>query len=368
MLGNTIRVRGLRRLLSGGLFSLAVLGAARGALAEPTAQERSLAEALFRDAKALADAEKYEEACPKLEESHRLDPKPGTMLNLAVCREKQGKTASAWSDYLEAATLASRAGQKEREAFARERAEALEKEVARLRVNVAKGTPGISVKLDGTVLNEAAWGTAAAIDPGEHLVEATAPGFSGFSMKITIERGPKGVDVTVPALVPAARNAPHGPDGAANPKTGAPPEEAPKYPPPAGPKEAAPGPTAPASSGMPTRLVPGVIVGGVGLAGLVVGTIFGVKTLSSRDDSGCVVVSESAVRCSPAGAASYEQAQTASLISTLGFGAGVALLGAGVVIVVTSPRAAAPPGRPSSAFVYPILGRGAAGVSAGFSF
>ena len=55
------------------------------------------------------------EACLKFEESQRLDPSGGTILNLASCHEREGRLARAWSEFSDAATMAIRDGKHERE-------------------------------------------------------------------------------------------------------------------------------------------------------------------------------------------------------------------------------------------------------------
>ncbi len=84
----------MRRLV--GILSLvAVAAVARGAYAQqpapegqgaqPSDQDKALAATLFDEARALMAQDKVSPACRKLEESRRLDPLPGTVLNLAAC-------------------------------------------------------------------------------------------------------------------------------------------------------------------------------------------------------------------------------------------------------------------------------------------
>src|SRR5262249_21901584 len=161
-------MRSPRALAVGVAIALSLLGAPRVSRADVSATDRAAAEVLFRDAKALLDANKVDEACPKLAESQRLEPKPGTMLNLAMCHERRGKAATSWSDYMEAASLAAKSNQSDREAYARERVAALEPTLARVVIEVDQPAADMAVKLDGEVLRQPVWGTAIPIDAGEH--------------------------------------------------------------------------------------------------------------------------------------------------------------------------------------------------------
>lgn len=57
------------------------------------------AETLFREGRAAADEGNYLVACPKFEESYKLDPAPGTLLNLADCEENRGQLVKAWQHF-----------------------------------------------------------------------------------------------------------------------------------------------------------------------------------------------------------------------------------------------------------------------------
>src|SRR6185436_7071846 len=60
-------------------------------------------EALFREGRRFMKSRDFASACPKLEESLRLDPATGTLVNLADCEEQIGRTASAWQHWRAAA-------------------------------------------------------------------------------------------------------------------------------------------------------------------------------------------------------------------------------------------------------------------------
>src|SRR5262249_32467324 len=138
--------------------------------------DAAAAEALFREGRRLLEEKKYGEACPKLQESDRLDPATGTLLALALCYEGDGKTASAWAAYVDAAGRARREDQKDRERAALDRAKSLEPKLSRVTLVIAPtvaALPDLAVTRDGTPVGRGALGTAVPVDPGPHTVVAT---------------------------------------------------------------------------------------------------------------------------------------------------------------------------------------------------
>jgi hypothetical protein len=188
----------------------------------------TVAETLYQEGKLLIESGHYAEACPKLAESHRMDPGGGTVLLLAICYEQIGKTASAWVKYNEAVAMARRDGRTDREQRARERLEALEPRLSRLMLLPSpelERVARVEVTLDGTPVPIAAV-AALPVDPGPHTVVVSAPGKQPWSATISIsdaERGrlviPPLSDLPAPPRpIPAPAAAP-GPRAALEPPT-----------------------------------------------------------------------------------------------------------------------------------------------------
>lgn len=171
-------------LLSVWVVGLAVYASA--ARAEVSPADRALAQSLFEQGRALMDARNYEEGCPKLAESHRIDPGGGTLINLALCYEQAGKLASAWGAFNEAIDVARQDGREDREEFAQEHVAALQPKLSYLTIVAPTRSSELTVSIDGRELNRAAWGTKIPLDPGEHRVTVTSPGKRTWSVLVTI--------------------------------------------------------------------------------------------------------------------------------------------------------------------------------------
>src|SRR6185436_15146558 len=149
------------------LLITAVLGLPSRAGAQ--ARDAAAGEALFQEGRRLMKAGDFTAACPKLEESLRLDPALGTLVNLASCEEQVGHTATAWQHWRAAADQLPSSDKRRATAVAR--AGALEKVLPRLTIALgADVSPDAEVKRDGVRLGRASLGLPLPVDPGRHIV------------------------------------------------------------------------------------------------------------------------------------------------------------------------------------------------------
>jgi hypothetical protein len=172
--------------------------------------ESALAEALYRQARELMAQSKYAEACPKLAESYRLDPGTGTLLNLATCRELEGKLATAWLLYSDALLAAQRDRRDDREQFAQQHLTELEPRLSRLTLVVPPEAddPELDLTLDGAHVAATARGVPTYIDPGKHAVEAKSPGKRAWTAVIEIGATAEQRVVSIPKLEAAPSEQP----------------------------------------------------------------------------------------------------------------------------------------------------------------
>ena len=291
-------------LVCAGLLATATAPAA------PSSSDKAVAEGLFQDARKLMKKGDLESACPKFAESHRLSPRLGTLLNLATCHEKQGKTASAWAEFTEAAAIAKSDGRKDREKYARDHADALEKKLSRVVFELEKPADGAVLSLDGEEIGSAVWGTAIPVDPGTHELRATAPGRVSWEKTISVEPGPAKATITIPELAREAE------EPAATPRK---PSSAPAE--------------ADATSEGSGQQTLGFVALGVGVVGLGVGSYFGLQTFSKQNESEdhC-----NGTACDQTGVDLRNEASTTATLSTIGFAVGAVGVGAGIVLLLTA--------------------------------
>lgn len=305
------------------LFLLAGVGSAA---AQEGVGASATAESLFREAKDLMSQGNYAEACDKLEASYAIEETLGTLLNLANCHELEGRTATAWAEFLRAAGVARSAGQAERERIARERAEQLEPKLMRLQVEVPPEVrvEGLVVERDGVPIEEAAWGSAIPVDPGQHVVTARAPGKQTSEDTVQLLDDGETVLYELPLLAPLAEPEPTPPPAAVNV------EPAPLPPSPTSDSLVADSDT---GSGQRTL---GIVVGAVGAAGLAAGSVFGVLAKNEWDDAEAAGCGTGTCPTSD-GQQSSEDANRFATFGTIGMAGGGALLLGGIVLYLTAP-------------------------------
>ena len=344
------RVR--RSLLAATLLaSAAVSTASAPARAQASAQDSAVAQSLYDQGRKLAAQNNYADACPKLEESQRLDPTAVTQFWLADCYEHVGRTASAWSSFLDLAATARRNGgpkAEEREKVAKDRANALSPKLTQLAISVpdAVKVPGLVIKRDGEAVHSGQWGSPVPVDPGNHTIEASAPGkqtwtktqdVEGVGQTVTVQVDPLGdTPVAITAPAPGGVQSPGGRDA-----SGASTDYVP--------------PTTARSSPLKTS---GLVVGAVGVVGLGVGTAFGVLAISknsSANDGHCGAAFGGANNCDQTGLSLRSDAVTFGNASTVSFIAGGVLAAGGAALWLFAPRASVQAG--------PTVGNGGAGLT-----
>ena len=347
--------RSRSRLVALVLSLAAVHGAVlpRAALAQQG--DKATAEALFNEGKRLMADKRYADACPKFAASHQLDPGVGALLNLAVCYEANGQTASAWATYKDAVSMATSLGQSDRAALARARAAQLEPLLAKLTIVVDKDAllDGLEIRRDAAVVPMAGWGVAVPVDPGEHVVDARAPKHKARTYRVQVA-GKAQASVKIDPLEPEAEAEPPPPPppppppASTTPPVPIPPASSATVapPPPASsarpPDSVAPPPPEPKSSIQSTLGSYFVVFGTLGLVG---GGFAALAAKLQYDDSNGPGKCTND-QCTQKG---LDQRDTAFLfgnIATGGIIGGGALLVGGIVLLATAPKdndAQAPP-------------------------
>lgn len=279
---------------------------------EPSPKDIPLADQLFREGKRLLADGLTDEACLKFEESQRLDPSGGTLMNLARCHRLQRKWATAYAEYSDAYGIAKREQREDRMTEARSQLDEIAPLVMRVALVVpadVAALPGFTLSRNGVLLSAASWGTVQPVDPGTVVVEASAPGYRPFKSEVVMEEAGASITLTVPALERLPT-----PVVPWRPPTPVPPA---------------------AAAGIPATRVAGIVVTGAGGVSVVLGAIAGGVALSKQSDADEICPGTS---CSADAVALNEDAHTAATLANVGIFGGLGLAAVGVVLIAVNPN------------------------------
>jgi hypothetical protein len=319
----------------------------------PGPADAAAAAPLLEEGTRLMQEGRYAEACPKLEQSQQLDPNLDTLLRLGDRFEQNGQLARAWATFQSATTTGPDAGEDERTKVAQARAQKLEAMVPKLVVDVGPDArvPGLAVMRGDVDVPAASWGVPIPVDPGEHVMTATAPGRKPWSRSIVLAPANPPVTLKVPVLVPESSPTAMTPQA----PVAAPPPNAPVAPPPIEPEQSA----RPGDSQRTWAMVPGT----VGMAGLLVGVVYGLDAKNKDEDADahCGIGGDPDA-CDQVGARLRDEARDAATVSTASLILGGLGLGAGVVLYLSAPSGEPAPQATAPVRVAPSLGRHHSGV------
>lgn len=285
---------------------MVLLGAlAQAAPARAETAESEAAELLFEAGKKLMAEGRFAEACRELERSQELDPALGTLLNLADCYQRRGEGSRAYRTFVETRTLAAAGGHIEVERVADERASSLFAAHPKITIDAtaASSEPDVQVLQDDVPVPPTFWGTPLPIEPGRHTFEARGPGRRPHRLTIEVVPGQGPARIEFPELGPLS-----GSDRDGDVRS-------------------------PNSTSLKPRQWFAIGAGGAGAVGLVVGTIFGLKSIrvGHAADEHC-----DGSRCrTKEGVRLRSEARSAGDVSTVGFVLGAAGIATGAALWLT---------------------------------
>jgi hypothetical protein len=330
--------------LFAGLF---VASAAPSALAQSDA-DRATARELGKEGQDALDKKDYKTAEDRFKRADALFHAPTLLLGYARAEAGLGKVVNASESYNRIVREGVAPGGPAAFVAAVESAKA---EVGAVTARIASVTITVTgpenpkVTLDDIVVPVAALGVRRPVDPGAHVVRASADGYDPGETKFTVaDAASANAALTLNKSALAAAAAP--PPTGAPADTGAQPAT-----PPAGDTGAAP------SGGSPLRTV-GLVGMGVGAAGLAVGAITGFMAMGKHSDLSDKCPNG---KCSSDVQSDVDSYHSMATISTIGFIAGGVLAAGGAVLFFTAPKASSAPAQ-TGGFIAPYVGPGSLGA------
>jgi hypothetical protein len=343
---------------------LAALSVAPGVMAQstPSPEDMAAARTLGTEGVKAADSGDCAGAIPKLAAAEKLFHAPTTLDRLGECEIKVGKLV-AGTEHLNR-VVREQLAPNAPAAFvtAQKRAQdalgpALPR-IAKLKIHV-DGVPAdkVTATVDGAPVLNALFDAGRPTDPGNHDVQASAPGFKTASTTVTLKDGgeataslrldPDPNATAAAAAAPAPAPAP-GAEPAAGQPAGAPAPQAATQPAPGGEQKAP----------LPVAAIALMAAGGVGI---VVGSVFGVMALGNKStlDNNCGPTKKT---CPSQG--DIDSLNTNAWVSNIGFGVGIVGLAVGGILLATNhPSQKTGSSHPE---VHPLIGIGTAGVGGSF--
>ncbi len=308
---NLRRLRSLRRLLPTLLLAIPNIAAAQ----DVSSAEHEAAVTNFQAGRRFVEQNDCKSAIPRFVESLRHEQNVGARFNLAECSEKEKKTVDAWNQYKGAEQLAIQKNDRERADLAHTKAAALEQSVLKVRL-VLPERMDFTAKIDGVTVEKpdhSLLATGYAVEPNHaHTIQVTSNNRNPWSKSGV--QGPAGAEL--PALV-VDLGPPLTPEGADAANIGS------------------------------SQRTAGLVVGGVGIAGLALGSVFGILASGAKSDAKKACESGPSFTypgtCDPTSRDTVDKsnsnAKSNATISTIGFIAGGALLAGGAVLYLTAPSA-----------------------------
>lgn len=364
-----------RSLTSTSLLVASLLGISGHAFAQSD-EQRAGARTLATEGAQAFNEGRFKDAVDLFSRAESLVHAPPHLLFMARAHAKLGQFVKAREAYLKIIKeqLPPNAPQAFRDAqsAADEERKQVEPHIGKLQVKVegADGAKDLSVSIDGQPFSTVLLGVPQPMDPGEHTVSAAATGFKGAPVTVSLKDAGSGsvvvkleVDNSVPP--PGAAPAAPAPGGLAvsTAPSGAPPSDT-------------------GASGGGNGLRTGAYVGfGVGAVGLVLGTVFVLKSASNRKSADDATVtleqigSTTGGPCSIAGGTCRgdidaahsvadfdDKARSAKTIGIVGYVVGGLGVATGVTLFVLSSKHS----DSKAAFVAPYVGLGGAGMRGAF--
>lgn len=318
---------------------LLALTCAPAALAQVSDADRATARSLAVEGQEALERKDFAAALDRFSRADAIIHAPTLLLGVARAQVGAGQWIAAQESY--SRILREGVPEKSPEQFfeaiaaAQRELDALAPRIPQVLISVI-GPDTATVTIDDAPVPRAALGVRRPVDPGDHVVRASAAGFAPIEVKVTLAEGAS--ETVALELKPAAP----------------PPPVKPR--PPVAPR---PDQGASASGSGSSRTVLAIAALGLGGAGLAAGAVGGVLALGKHGD-----LSDRCPggRCDPSLKGDIDSYHAMGTLSTIGFAIGAVGVGAGTVLLLTAPRS---PQR-AGISITPVIGLGSAGAKGSF--